>query len=143
MIQEIKNAITSGMPYLAECGGFMYLHEFMEDMKGNTHPMLGIIKGTVYKTSKLGRFGYIELKSNKKSVFGNENLFCRGHEFHYFDSTSNGADFVAKKPLTNRSWECIHANENGVAGFPHMYYYSNPQMIVDFLKKCERTDEGA
>lgn len=143
MIQEIKNAITSGMPYLAECGGFMYLHEFMEDMKGNTHPMLGIIKGTVYKTSKLGRFGYIELKSNKTSVFGNENLFCRGHEFHYFDSTSNGADFVAKKPLTNRSWECIHANENGVAGFPHMYYYSNPQMIVDFLKNCERTDEGA
>ena len=143
MIQEIKNAITSGIPYLAECGGFMYLHEFMEDMKGNTHSMLGILKGTAYKLSKLARFGYIELKSNKTSVLGNEDLFCRGHEFHYFDSTSNGTDFVARKPLTNRSWECIHANENGVAGFPHMYYYSNPQMIVDFLKNCERTDEGA
>lgn len=39
---------------------------------------------------------------------------------------------VARKPLSERNWECIHENQGSVAGFPHFYYYSNPQMAVDF-----------
>ena len=37
MILEIQSAIHGGMPYLAECAGFMYLHEYMEDMDGNVY----------------------------------------------------------------------------------------------------------
>ena len=28
------------------------------------------------------------------------------HEFHYWDSTDNGGDLTAVKPLTGRSWRC-------------------------------------
>ena len=35
MRRSVKDAIRSGMPCLAECGGFMYLHREMEDMEGN------------------------------------------------------------------------------------------------------------
>ena len=34
MKEEIAQAVKQGMPCMAECGGFMYLHEQMEDMDG-------------------------------------------------------------------------------------------------------------
>lgn len=133
MISEIQAAIKSGMPYMAECGGFMYLHETMEDMDGNVYPMVGAIPGKAYKTNRLMRFGYIELEPKKPTILGKDNFSCRGHEFHYFDSTNNGTDFLAKKPLSNRGWECLHGDEKSIAGFPHLYYYSNPEMIAQFI----------
>ena len=99
--------------------------------------MVGRIQGKAYKTKRLGRFGYASLEAKKEQIFGEKGVRCHGHEFHYFDSTSNGTDFIAEKPLVNRSWECIHADEQSAAGFPHLYYYSNPDMIFRFLKKCE------
>ena len=137
MIQSIREAFRSGVPYLAECGGFMYLHESMEDFDGNRFPMVGEIPAVAYQTKRLGRFGYIEMETEKECVFGQNGFVCRGHEFHYFDSTDCGQDVHAKKPFSNRSWECIHGNRMRMAGFPHFYYYSNPQMIVEFLKMCE------
>lgn len=138
MLEDIQKKLQAGTPYLAECGGFMYLHQSMEDMEGRAYPMVGVIEGNAFKTSKLGgRFGYISLQSKQEQLFGTSQMEYRGHEFHYFDSTACGSDFRASKPLTDRGWDCIHADRNHVAGFPHFYYYSNPEMIVNFLKRCE------
>ena len=41
--EEIRSAIGGGMPCLAECGGFMYLHEQMEGMDGKLYKMTGVI----------------------------------------------------------------------------------------------------
>lgn len=135
MRHEIQKALEAGMPCMAECGGFMYLHESMEDMEGNAHPMAGVIKGLAYRTGKLGRFGYIRLEAQEQGVMG-EGKSLKGHEFHYFDSTSCGESFLAKKPNSNRSWTCIHGRANVVMGFPHLYYYSNPAFAAEFLEKC-------
>lgn len=61
MKTAIRRAIASGIPYLAECGGFMYLHERMQDMEDQYYPMVGVIPGDSYRTRRLGRFGYITL----------------------------------------------------------------------------------
>lgn len=135
MREEIRKALSGGIPCLAECGGFMYLHEFVEDMEGKAYPMAGIIPGRAYHTGKLGRFGYIGLEAREKGVLG-EGKALKGHEFHYFDSTSCGESFLAKKPNRNRSWTCIHGRENAAMGFPHLYYYSNPAFAAEFLEKC-------
>ena len=127
MLADIRRRIKDGLPCMAECGGFMYLHRSMEDMQGKKWPMAGVIDGEAYKTDHLGRFGYIELEPGK----------LRGHEFHYFDSTNCGESFTARKPLRGRSWKCIHRTENLMAGFPHLYYYANPQIALDFCVKCE------
>lgn len=137
MREEIKRVLDEGKPYLAECGGFMYLHEILEDMDGQAWSMVGKIAGKTYRTRGLKRFGYISLEAKKRQIFGEKGVTCKGHEFHYFDSTSNGDAFLAEKPLVDRSWECIHADECSAAGFPHLYYYSNPDMIFQFLRKCE------
>ena len=136
MRAAIRGAIAGGMPALAECGGFMYLHETMEDMEGGFWPMAGVIPGRAYRTKKLGRFGYITLTPNADTAFLPLGETVRAHEFHYFDSENCGAALTATKPDGARSWTCEHADGTLLAGFPHLYYESNPDLIVRFLRKC-------
>lgn len=136
MRQDIAHALKKGMPCLAECGGFMYLHEEMEGMDGQFYKTAGVIPGKVFRTPKLTRFGYITL-DQKKQVLGEEELGpIPAHEFHYFDSENCGKDFGAQKPMSSRGWECIHGGDRLLAGFPHLYYYANPRIPRAFLRKC-------
>lgn len=136
MRKSLQKEIAGGLPVMAECGGFMYLHEEMEDMKGTVRQMAGVIPGRVYRTDRLGRFGYITLHQ-KQAVFGADTLGgIPAHEFHYFDSENCGEAFVAEKPCSNRKWECIHGNDRMMAGFPHLHYYGNPKVAKAFLAKC-------
>lgn len=130
MLADVRGKIAGGMPCMAECGGFMYLHRTMEDMEKRKWRMAGVIDAEAYRTEKLTRFGYVELKE----AAALEKI--RGHEFHYFDSTDNGESFLARKPLRKRSWRCMHRTDTLLAGFPHLYYYSNPKLAEEFVKKC-------
>ena len=142
MRTSIREAIQNGLPSLAECGGFMYLHQEMEDMNSEAHPGVGVIEGRAYRTQKLGRFGYIDLTANRESVFGSEGIAFKAHEFHYFDSTSCGDGFHAKKPLRKRNWDCIHTEKNHAWGFPHLYYYSNVDAAWNFVQCCAAYSAG-
>ena len=138
MCSSIRKAVEGGMPCLAECGGFMYLHQEMEDMEGNFRKVCGVIPGRSFRTPKLTRFGYITLTA-RKPVFGRsaeEIGEIPAHEFHYFDSENCGSDFHAAKPLSKRGWDCMHSSSNLLAGYPHIYYYGNPQIPRAFLMKC-------
>ncbi len=136
MKKSIKEAVEGGMPCLAECGGFMYLHEEMEDMEGNFFPMCGIIKAKTWKTPRLGRFGYITLEAGEDSAFLKKGESIRAHEFHYFESGDCGEAFRAVKPGGTREWRAGHAEGNLLAGYPHLYYESNTDLVRRFLKEC-------
>lgn len=136
MKDMIREKLKAGMPCMAECGGFMYLHEEMEGMDGNFYQMAGVIPGKAYRTPKLSRFGYVTL-TQKKPALGMEDFGeIPAHEFHYFDSENCGEDFHAAKPESKRGWDCIHGTDTMLAGFPHLYYYGNPEVPKAFLKKC-------
>ena len=60
----------------------------------------------------------------------------RGHEFHYWDCTENGELCLARKPSGGRSWRCMERKKGVTAGFPHLYYPSNPGVPGTFLEKC-------
>lgn len=134
--KSIYNGCKKGMPCAAECGGFMYLMDEMEGSDGNTYKMCGVIKGKAFKTERLCRFGYIEACCRKNGLFGDLGERIRGHEFHYWDTDNNGSDFTALKPLTDREYGCIHHGAGIIAGYPHLYYYSNVNMVYSFLKEC-------
>lgn len=144
MRQEILAALTRRMPVIAECGGFLYLHEKLEDMHGRFHKGVGYVKGNAYRTPKLRRFGYITLQSSRP-ILGRHLGKIPAHEFHYFDSETCGSDFLAQKPVGGKNWRCIHADETQMLGFPHLYYYGNPLVPQAFLEKCleyKKTKEG-
>lgn len=138
MRKSIKAAVNGGMPTIAECGGFMYLHESLEDMNGASYPMAGFIKGRCFKTERLQRFGYLQLKGNEDSLVADKQELIKAHEFHYWDSDNGGKDFHADKPNDTREWECIHAGATYYAGFPHLYFYGNPSIAVRFMDKCSQ-----
>lgn len=133
---QISSCLNQGMPYLAECGGFMYLQKSMEDMEGRVWPMAGVCPGTAHYTGKLGRFGYITLTAGEEGQLLQPGEALKAHEFHYFDCTENGCSYHGKKPFGGREWDCIRGGENYAAGFPHLYYYSNPGFVQRFLDKC-------
>ncbi|MBR5707781.1 MAG: cobyrinate a,c-diamide synthase [Oscillospiraceae bacterium] len=136
MRASVAAAIADGMPCLAECGGFMYLHRELEDMEGVFHPMCGVIDAKAWRTNKLGRFGYVELTALTDGGLFSKGEKIKAHEFHYFESGDCGEDLLAEKPTGTRSWKCIHAEGNLVAGFPHLFYESDPDLVVRFLRRC-------
>ena len=143
MRQNIKEAVESGMPCVAECGGFLYLHKELEsDQPGEfgkrmTYPMVGIINACAYQTSHLVRFGYITLECQKNSVLGVKETKFPAHEFHYWESENPGTDYEAENLHKKEKYSCIHVKENLMAGFPHMYLYSNMEGAFCYLKACE------
>ena len=134
MRTSIRTSLAAGLPCMAECGGFLYLHEQMDSAAGTPYPMAGVIPGHARKTEKLNRFGYITLSGG--TVFGKEVGAIPSHEFHYYDSDCCGDAFLAKKPESRRSWRCIHSTGSLFAGFPHMYYEANPAVAEAFLDAC-------
>ena len=104
MRQSVKKAIKQGMPCIAECGGFLYLHRELEDQDGIFYPMAGVLDAKAYRTNKLGRFGYINLTANEAQLLGDKGMSIRGHEFHYWESEQCGESFHAKKPVGKRQW---------------------------------------
>ncbi|MCM1253360.1 MAG: cobyrinate a,c-diamide synthase [Clostridium sp.] len=135
MRAAVKKASESGMPIVAECGGFMYLHSSITDKEGNCHEMAGVIEAACFDSGKLVRFGYIELRE-KQSYFLPEGETIKGHEFHYYDSSNNGEDAVALKPVTGKEYSCMIEDETHWMGFPHLYYPSNPAFAKAFVEKA-------
>ncbi len=134
MRSSIRQALENGMPCLAECGGFMYLNTAMEDMEGRMHSGVGFIEGKSYRTKSLSRFGYITAYACTDTPFIKKGEGIRGHEFHYFDSENCGDALTAAKPVTGVTWQCMNVKRNVMAGFPHLYYYSNTDVPGRFLK---------
>lgn len=142
MLRIIKAAVENNMPVVAECGGFMYLHSAIEDKEGKVYTLTDVLPAKCYNTGKLVRFGYIELEG-VSGYFLPKGERIRGHEFHYYDSEANGADCLAIKPVTGKSYPCIITKDNFFAGFPHLYYPSNPLFAQNFVNKAKDYGKNA
>ena len=101
----------------------------------NKSKLVGALDGGCHFKGKLVRFGYIEL-AEKHSNFLPPNEKIKAHEFHYYDSTDNGADCIATKPATGRSYDCVISHDNYWLGFPHLYYPSNPHFAESLVRKA-------
>ena len=135
MSASIRSAAAARMPILAECGGFAYLQESLTLRDGERFAMLGILPGHVTMTDRLVRFGYLTLKNASRGEYLLPGETIRAHEFHYSDSTENGEACLAVKP-DGRSRTAIVCTDRIWAGYPHLYYPSNPHFTARFLEAC-------
>ena len=130
--RQIRDAVHTGMPCIAECGGFMYL---TQSIAGRA--MVGALPGDCFDTGKLTRFGYITATAREDS------LLCRAgeqvpmHEFHHWDTPQPGDAFGAEKP-SGKQWRCAYATDTLYAGFPHFHFYAKPVMAQRFLAACRK-----
>lgn len=135
MRQDVHRKITAGMPVIAECGGFLYLHRNLKTADGTSYPMAGVFEADGFPVGRLQRFGYVTMTAAEDNL-----LCCRGekiraHEFHYWDSTDSGEGFTAVKK-NGRAWTCCHVSDRMYAGFPHLYFYAAPEMAERFVTAC-------
>lgn len=122
MRASVWQALESGMPCHAECGGFLYLGKSLADAEGNVYEMVGFLDGAGFRTERLQRFGYVELAPQEEDAFAVKTIL-RGHEFHYWDSTDFGDACLAWKPLSKqKTYPCMVKKKGTFAGFPHLYY---------------------
>lgn len=136
MLASIRQSWESKMPFLAECGGFLYLHRELEGSDGIFYPLAGVIPDKAWKTNRLGRFGYITLTPDHPDVCLTGEI--KGHEFHYWESGDCGTCWRAKKPLSDRSWSCVHSEQGQITGFSHLYYPSAPEFAERWLETCRK-----
>ena len=141
MGEAVRRAVLDGMPTLAECGGFLYLQSTLEDGEGVSWPMAGVLDGAGFKTSRLQRFGYVTLTAQEDSPYLNQGETVAAHEFHRWDCTRNGELCRARRPSGGEGWNCMVEQGNLLAGFPHLYFPSNPQFAVRFAAACRQYQE--
>ena len=130
MLKSIKQAVENGLPTIAECGGFLYLHDTFDG-----HPMCGVIHGAAFETKKLQRFGYITLTAGRDNMLCKADGSIRSHEFHYWDSDCPGDGFTAYKAGRETSYSCIHTTDSLYAGFPHLYFPANLKFAASFVER--------
>lgn len=134
---SVRDAVLSGMPTIAECGGFQYLGQRLDG-----HEMCLVLPHESANTGHLVRFGYVTLTARSPGLFGAAGISLPAHEFHYYDSTAIGDGFIARKP-SGKTWDCAVYTDTLYAGYPHLYLAANVPAAESFLKKCVEYKERA
>lgn len=138
MRTELAACIRDGLPTVAECGGFMYLHEYIADAEPeHAQTMVGVVPGTARLTGKLQNFGYVTLTAERDGLLCRAGEQIRAHEFHYAVSDDAGSAFRAEKP-NGKSWPCVHMTDSLYAGYPHLYFRANRAFAENFVRKCAK-----
>ena len=136
MLRSIKEYADQGGYLYAECGGFMYLTESVEDA-----PMVGLFRGKTRLTPRLQRFGYIDVTLKQDCLLGQAGTTFSGHEFHKSVSDVTGDTmFHIRKTLGTNTWECGFRYKNVVAGYPHINFLGHPGVLQHILDTVEGKD---
>lgn len=137
--KSIREAIETGMPSVAECGGFMYLTQQIVDKNAKTFTMASILPGRVVMQERLAALGYREIRGLKNNFLLNKGELVRGHEFHYSTYDVRGHEKILPAyHMKGRNIDCKTGfmYKNLIAGYVHYYFLSNPAFVLRWAQKC-------
>ncbi len=137
----VRKAVADGMPTVAECGGFLYLLERLQDGSGREWPMAGSFPGGSFPTGSLRRFGYLTLTGREDSLLFRQGEPVPAHEFHYWEAEETGDALLAEKP-SGRTWHCGYVSPSLYAGFPHLHLGGPAPLAGRFAEAAVRYREG-
>lgn len=144
VLQSFREAIASGLPTLAECGGFMFLTEAIVTTEGDSYPMVGIIPGKVTMQKKLAALGYREVRGKEGNFLLGTEEIAKGHEFHYstYQADAELPHAYETKGLRGMKPEG-YAQGNLVAGYTHLHFGSNPELVLRWIERCAEVSARA
>ena len=129
MLISLKQAVDSGMPCYAECGGLMLLADGLKVNSGICYSMAGVVPGLVEMTKQLQNFGYCKIDSMKSGE-------VRGHEFHYSrwsDETKRANLWEVTRHSTGVSRREGYRTSNLHASYVHLYFPQAATFIREIL----------
>ena len=137
---QIRAISQSGMPIYAECGGFMYLCDEVQDQNATRHAMAGCFPFTAQMSTRLKALGYREITLIQNTILGPAGQTVRGHEFHYSElkKLDSGTDTVYR--LTDRIGvdqppQGYYTNRT-LGSYTHLHFGSQPQVAEHFVGAC-------
>ncbi|PID58842.1 cobyrinate a,c-diamide synthase [candidate division KSB3 bacterium] len=134
MLRAVREYAEAGGCVYAECGGFMYLTESLDGAK-----MVGIFRGMTKLTTRLQRFGYIDIELKSECLLGKAGTCFTAHEFHRSVSEVQGDTvFRIRKSSGTTSWDCGYRYKNVLAGYPHINFLGHPGILQYMLEYCGR-----
>ncbi|MEG2851644.1 MAG: cobyrinate a,c-diamide synthase [Hydrogenoanaerobacterium sp.] len=137
LLVQIKEKLAGGLPCIAECGGFLYLHNVLKDEQGVSFNMVGAVAAEAENAHELRHFGYVTLTAGCDNLLCQKGQKLQGHEFHYWHSTNEGEGFTVQKPFGKAVWQGGYVSKTLYAGFPHMHFYGAPFAAKNFLLQCK------
>jgi cobyrinic acid a,c-diamide synthase len=150
MKDSIRNAVESGMPVYAECGGFIYLSAGVADISGNPDPersFVGIFPVITTMLKQRKALGYREVLLREDSILGKRGETARGHEFHYSKMAEIPQQFNRAYQVSKRQTDLGtegYVYKNCLASYIHLHFGSNPGMADTFVESCRNfTGESA
>jgi cobyrinic acid a,c-diamide synthase len=144
MRDSVKAARDAGMPIYAECGGYLYLLEAMEDSDGTVRPGLGLAPGIARSGGRLAALGYREGRTLGVSPLGRSGCRLRGHVFHYYRVEGGGrapAIELARPGGEERGAEGF-LDGRLFASFLHVHFAANPSAAKSFVAEARRYARG-
>ena len=140
MRRAIKALAQKGMPMLAECGGYMYLMEALQDFAGRVHEMTGVFSGRAVMTEKLQMVGYVEAELQQDGLLGSRGTKLKGHEFHFSKEgemiSADKAPFIFRKLRNNSEYPAGRQVQNVLGSYLHLHFAGCPQAAENFVRKC-------
>jgi cobyrinic acid a,c-diamide synthase len=135
MLASIKEYSQGGGYIYAECGGFMYLTDSIEEK-----PMTGVFPGQSRLTKSLQNFGYVDVELKRDCMLGKKGDRITAHEFHKSVSDVRvDTVFEISKTMGDGKWEGGYLFKNTYGGYPHINFIGNLQVLKNILSCIERS----
>ncbi len=128
---DIADAVASGMPVYAECGGYMYLGRSLRTVSG-IFPMCAALNGETSIDEPALTIGYRQLRAADDSPLDVKGNAIRAYEFHYARGTFDDPPAYAgvENPGSKRN--------NTVASFFHRRFYQGDTATCRFVEACSQ-----
>ncbi|HPL17191.1 MAG TPA: cobyrinate a,c-diamide synthase [Spirochaetota bacterium] len=90
LMKSVRDAVETGLPVYAECGGLVYLSESLE-VNGTNYPMAGVFPLRFGVTERPQGHGYTSFTADRANPYYPAGTSVRGHEFRYSRLTGTTA----------------------------------------------------
>ncbi|RKR06266.1 cobyrinic acid a,c-diamide synthase [Kushneria sinocarnis] len=136
MIDSLHAAWQRGLPMLAECGGMLYLQQYLTDLDGATHTMAGLLPGRGEMRTKRGCQGMQSAPLPEGTL--------RGHAHHHARSHDTLAPLAhGIRSSHTAPGEAIYRHGSLTASFLHLFFPSNPNALAQLLTSIQSPTEHA
>lgn len=129
MLAAVRSLGQAGMPIYGECGGYMYLLEYLVDGEGRRWPMAGLLPGGSTLGRRFAALGY------RTATGGWLKGIAHGHEFHY---ARGGAGMQPLWALADSRGEPVtsHSDRRGnvFGSWVHLYPEGSGTFWVQWLE---------
>jgi cobyrinic acid a,c-diamide synthase len=131
MRHEIAEAVGSGMPTYAECGGMMYLAQTLRT-KAGSFVMAGALRGETSMLQPRLHLGYRVATTLADTPLDRAGQDVRGYEFHY--ATASLDEPIAAYAYDERPDGV--SRPNVLAAFLHRHFLPGDPSIARFASAC-------